>query len=818
MIEEFEVSDNASASFDIKKFLFRSLSYWKWFLLLLALGVFYVYQKNIREEFSYRLGTKISVEDDSNPLFTSNASLTFNWGGVTSKVQTMIVTLKSHSHHEKVVDRLEFYKSYLKEGRFTKQDIYKAAPFRFDDEYESPQLLNIPIKITCLNADSYEMEVAFLNNSARVQNYMTKEVSSVEVPLGIFKKQFKFGDPIKLPFLKGAINLAENRKAIPGQHYYIQFSNFDSVVSSYQARTSVNNTANSPILDIALIDKNTEKIVDYLNMMVLVLSEDQLNRKNQYATNAINFIDQQISRVKGELSDNANALNAYRKKNKIYSLDDESILLNDKLTKFDAQKESINRQLDYYANLKNYLSTSSSFTDIPAPSIAGIGDSNILTNVSKINALSVEKSQLQYSVRSETSVFNDLNRQIEGLKKVLQENISAATNGLRRELQSINEALSKVESQFSKLPEDQQQLITIQRQYSLSEKTYNVFLAKRGEAEIIKASNVSDILIIDPAKNTGAQVLGRNLNIRYLFSFFLALIIPLLVAFILTIIDHYIHSPVDLEKLSSIPLLGVIGKNHLDDNLVVHRHPKSAVAESFRAIRSNLQYFYKTHDKITGAKTMLVTSSVSGEGKTFCSINVATVFALSGKKTILLGLDLRKPKIYNDFKIQNDKGVVNYLIGEEKLETIIQKTHIEHLDVITSGPVPPNPSELLLSEKLNELITNLKTQYDYIILDSPPIGLVADALELMEYVDASLYVVRQDYTKRDMLNFINEKYKTKQIKNISIVYNGYDQKAKYGYGYGYGYGYNYGYGYGADENDQKNGIISKIIRFLKSNK
>ena len=172
--------------------------------------------------------------------------------------------------------------------------------------------------------------------------------------------------------------------------------------------------------------------------MVLVLSEDQLNRKNQYATNAINFIDQQISRVKGELSDNANALNAYRKKNKIYSLDDESILLNDKLTKFDAQKESINRQLDYYANLKNYLLTSSSFTDIPAPSIAGIGDSNILTNVSKINALSVEKSQLQYSVRSETSVFNDLNRQIEGLKTVILENISSVTKELNRELEILN--------------------------------------------------------------------------------------------------------------------------------------------------------------------------------------------------------------------------------------------------------------------------------------------------------------------------------------------------------------------------------------------
>ena len=580
MIEEFEVSESSSSSFDIKKFLFRALSYWKWFLVLLAIGIFLVYQKNIREEFSYRLGTKISVEDDSNPLFTSTQSLTFNWGGVTAKVQTMIVTLKSRTHHEKVVDRLEFYKSYLKQGRFRKQDIYKAAPFRFDHDYEFPQLINIPIKVTFLDADSYELDVNFLSPTAKAQNYMTKDVSSIDVPMGIFKKQFKLGDSINLPFLKGVLKLADHRKAVPGEEYFIQFSDFDSVVSSYQGRTSVTNTSSSPILDITLIDKNTEKIVDYLNTMVTILSEDQLNRKNQYATNAITFIDEQIARVKNELSDNAEALNDYRKKTKIYSLDSESETLNDKLTKLDAEKESINRQLSYYSSLKNYLLTSSTFTEIPAPSIAGIDDGNILNNVSKINELSVQKSKLQYSVRSDASVFNDLNRQIEGLKNVLQENISAASNGLRRELQTVNNALSNVESQFSKLPEDQQKLITIERQYSLSEQTYNVFLAKRGEAEIIKASNVSDILIIDPAKNTGATVLGRNLNVRYVFALFAALLIPLLIAFVLTFLDNSIHSPVDIEQLSSIPLLGVIGKNNLDDNLVVHRKPKSAVAES----------------------------------------------------------------------------------------------------------------------------------------------------------------------------------------------------------------------------------------------
>jgi polysaccharide biosynthesis transport protein len=309
----------------------------------------------------------------------------------------------------------------------------------------------------------------------------------------------------------------------------------------------VGNSTNSPILDITLIDKNTQKIVDYLNGIVTVLSEDQLNRKNQYATNAIAFIDEQILRVRGELTDNAEALNDYRKKNKIYSLDGESGQLNEKLVKLDAEKESITRQLTYYSSLKNYLLTSSSFTEIPAPSIAGIGDANILGNVSKINDLSVQKSKLQYSVRSDASVFNDLNRQIEGLKNVLLENISSVTNGLKREFETVNSKLSDVESQFSKLPEDQQQLITIKRQYSLSEQTYNAFLAKRGEAQMIKASNVSDILVIDAAKNTGAEVISRNLNVRYVFAFFAALMIPLLFAFVLTFLDVVLHRFVDIK-------------------------------------------------------------------------------------------------------------------------------------------------------------------------------------------------------------------------------------------------------------------------------
>lgn len=226
------------------------------------------------------------------------------------------------------------------------------------------------------------------------------------------------------------------------------------------------------------------------------------------------------------------------------------------------------------------------------------------------------------------------------------------------------------------MPKDQQNLLDIQRQYLLNEKTYNLFLSKRGEADIIKAATVSDIIWIDSAKNTGAQPIDLKLSSRYVFAIAGGLIPPLLLALLVTFFDTRIHNPQNLENLTNIPLLGVIGKNSLDNNLVVHRKPKSAVAEAFRAIRSSLQYMYKQHD-VTSTKTVMVTSSVSGEGKTFCSINIATVFALGGKRTVLVGLDLRKPKIFGDFEIENDIGAVNYLIGQKTLEEVTQKLKLK---------------------------------------------------------------------------------------------------------------------------------------------
>ena len=799
-------------NFNFKEFVFRAVSYWKWLLLGLCIAFYVVYHQNIRREFPYTLGASVTVQDDKNPLFTANTSLVFNYGGISGKVQEVLLNLTSRKHHEKVVDSLKLYLTYLQQGRFYKTDIYKEAPFMFQGKADSYQVIGHPLKITLLSENRFQVTYDFGElNVVAAQNYRNKKVQYINLKESVFSEEYNFGDYIDLPFLKGRLLKRNEIALVPQSEYFIQFNNFDNTVSSFMQSYAVRNEMNSPLLTIRLTNKNKSKIVDYINTSVFILDRDQLQRKNQYAINTIEFIDKQLSRVKGELTKKADSLNDFMRVNKIFDIESESALLTSKIEEYKNQKDVLTEQLLALDLLKNYLITNNDYSALQVPSTTGISETNIGTNVSKIILLSAEKSKLAYSVRDNVSVFDDLNRQISALKLVVLENIASEKFNIQSQLKSVNSKIYNSESEFSTIPESQQRLRAIEREYLLSQSTYDLYLAKRGEADLIKASNVSDIVLIEPAKDTGQGRNAVNLNIRYVFAFFAVLIPLFLVAFVVTFFDNKLHAPGDLEDLSSIPLLGVIGQNDTANNLAVFNKSQSAMAEAFRAIRSSLQFKYKKHD-LEGSKTVLITSSISGEGKTFTAINIASVFALSGKRTVLVGLDLRKPRIFDDFELKNEIGVVNYLIGQNSLGDIVQQTKVENLDIITSGPIPPNPSELLISEIMDALIAELKEKYDYIILDTPPVGLVADALELLEYADASLYVVRQDYTQKEMLTLINEKHKNGVVKNISFIYNFYNLKGKYGYGYGYGYG---DYANGYHDVAEKKSFFNKLLSVIK---
>nr|WP_317041531.1 polysaccharide biosynthesis tyrosine autokinase [Flavobacterium cucumis] len=754
----------------------------------------------------------IVVEDQNNPFFTSNTSLVFNWGGTSDKVQTIITALKSRSHNEVVVDKLQYYIKYLKQGEYFFQDAYGEVPFYVKIDKSKGQLFGRPIKIKFLSPTQYELSVAFDESTVvPLMHYADLSVSEFKVQNKEFKQIFKVGQNIKLPFLHLELLVHPEAFDYVGSEYYVQFDDFNATVAAYKSIDVAADAKALSVVRLQLEGPNKHRLVEYLNVTVDVLRKNQLDSKNLFANNTINFIDSTLVQMEGQIKEAEGELKEFRKGKNILGLEEGSSMLSEKLSSYDLQKDEIDRKLAYYNLLKNYLIKSTDYSKLPAPTVAGIEDPNIIGNVSRLIQLSTERSKMAYAVKNK-DMFSDFDSDIEAVKSVLLENIASSKSALLIDLSIVNKNLSIAEGQASLLPEQKQEHLKITRKYNLKDKIYSTFLEKRSEAEIVKAANISDINFLDKAKDVGGGLRGPKTSINYILAAFLGFFIPLMVVFLMTLLDNNINTIEDIQKLTKIPVIGVVGKKNTLNNLSVFEKPKSPLSESFRAIRSSLQFLYKKQNR-QGAKTLMLTSSVSGEGKTFCSINLATVFAMSDKKTVILGLDLRKPRIFGDFNIDNIVGVVNYLIGQKSIDEVIQKTHIPNLDVIPSGPIPPNPSELLMGETMGEMIAALKLQYDYIILDTPPVGLVSDALELAHFCDATLYITRQGFTKKGMLSVVNEKHKRGELHNISILLNGFKNTAKYGYNYGYGYGA-YGEGYYNDREEPKG--WKKIIQKIKS--
>ena len=814
-LKDFSIFENQS-TFDFKGFLLKIAGYWKWFLISLAICFFIAYQVNIRKEKIYGLETLISVKEESNPLFTSNTSLTFNWGGVSDEVQTITTTLQSRSHNELVVEKLQYYIDYLVQGEYNLIDAYGAVPFELELDKKKGQLTGALISITFVSESVYELKITFENSSVPLIHYADASRSTTNVVVGEFKKRFKVGQEVVLPFLNWRLNIKDNPGFYKGNEYFVRFNDFDGTVSNYKGIAVRADDKGGSVLTLSMQGTNKARLVDYLNATVKMLIKRQLDSKNQFATNTIAFIDSTLVSMESQLKETGNELKSFRKDKNIIDVEDGGVKFSDRILKYDVEKDEITRKIAYYNSLRSYLKSSVDYSKLPAPSVAGIEDPNIVVNVSKLIALSAQRSEMAYAVKSE-KIFKDFDNQMLAVKNVLLENIVTAKQSLQYDLATVNSKIGASESVIKQLPEDQQELIKIKRKYDLSDNIYTTFLQKRSEADIVKAANLSDIHFIDPAKDVGGGLIGPKTSVNYVLALFLGILIPLIVVLIIFFINNSIQNTEELSNLTNIPLIGVIGVNRDKTALAVYNKPKSALSESFRAIRSSLQFLYKKQN-VDGAKTLMITSSVSGEGKTYCSINIATVFALSEKKTVIVGLDLRKPKLFEEFNLNNDKGVVNYLINESSVDEITNATEIPFLDVILSGPIPPNPAELIISERLGDLMRELKQKYDYIILDTPPVGLVSDALELDQYCDVTLYIVRQNFSKKDMITLLNNRVKRGELKNTSIVLNGFENKAKYGTGYGYGYGYGYGnntYAEGDHEKEPVVSTISKVVKWLK---
>ncbi len=813
-----ENNHNQEETIDIKKFVFKILSNWYWFVITVFIALGITYNINKYSDPVYRVTASILIKDRNSSMSGGVESIIQELGlyrrGRMKKVENEMAILKSYTLANKAINALDFEISYFSVGRIMTLERYKIAPFKVELDTSKYNVKGYPIYVKILSNKEYKLEIDGnykVNTIMKFGELFENESFAFRITLTDFYKP----DDINMNYL-----------------YYFVINDKNALSNLYRSKLSIETSEKkSSFLILSIQGLTPQKEVDYLNKLCDVYIQSDLDEKNQIAVNTIKFIDEQLANIADSLSNVENKLEAFRQYNKIIDISKEGMAIFERLEKLQSEKAKIKIKKDYYTYLKNYLTDNDDASDIITPSVMGINDPSLNNLVAQLNGLYSEKGVTEYSSTENNPALSLINLKIENIRLALIENVNNLIKTTDLTLDNINERIAKVDIEIQKLPITEKQLLNIQRKFVLNDNLYTYLLEKRAEAGISKASNIPENKIIDRAMVENAAQIAPKKSLNYIISVIIAVLIPLIIIILRDFFNDKIVERKDIESSTKVPIIGTIGHNDKKIEKVVYEKPKSSIAESFRTIRTNLQYM--NADKKDNCMIITINSTVSGEGKTFCAINLATIFALSSKKTLLIGLDLRKPKLHKEFDNDNSVGLSTYLIGNNTKEEIIQHTEIENLDFMASGPIPPNPAELIETEKMKDLVENLKKEYDFIIMDTPPIALVTDALLLSKFAMTNVFVVRQNYSTKTVLRFINDLFHNKEMHSLSILINDvkvpsyYGYRTGYGYkyggaGYNYGYGYGYGYGHGYYEDDEEkekqNKLINRLLRIMKIKK
>ena len=544
----------------------------------------------------------------------------------------------------------------------------------------------------------------------------------------------------------------------------------------------------SSVLKISTITKVPEKGRDYINSLMQSYIDYDLNEKNKIQENSIAFIEEQLGFLEDSMKSKQRELLNFKVENQLLDVSAEFSSILTKMSALDERNAELDYQLKYFQEIKEYMEKKSKdFSDVIAPSVIGVPDPLLNGLIQNLVTLSQDRRKLLATVNENHPEVIKIDVQMEKVQDALFENVVNLIDNTRNQKTSVLREIRNYDSQFATLPESESQYTDIFREFQLRENLFTYLLEKRVEAGIARAANVSDNAILDLAKR-GTLVFPKKTQ-NYGLAIALGFLLPFGFIVLRDMFDDTIKDQRDLKKHFMIPQLGVIGYSTKETNMVVLEHPKTAVAESFRSLRSAITYLASGKN----TKKILVTSSVSGEGKTFTSLNLASAMALGSKKTVVVGADLRRPKLASYFNYSDKVGLSTYLIGKASAEEIIIPSQHENLFFVPSGVIPPNPAELLQTPKLLEFLAYLEERFDIIVFDTPPMGLVSETIDLMRLFDINLYVVRQNYTVKDHLVMINDLFNNKQVKSVYGVFNGIINSGYHYEGYNYGYGNTYLY-------------------------
>jgi capsular exopolysaccharide synthesis family protein len=782
--------DTAGMQINMKRILARAIRFWYLIALSLLVAMLTAYLINRYSQRIYPVKAAIIIkENDENvgAKFLYDNELLNPYRNFYNEIYIM----KSYPLLQEVLESLGFEISFHREGDIVTTEYYESE---------------FPVKVNVIDGHKniYGKRLYFVVND---DQHFTLQHITEEDTEGKEFTNLVFGDTVTVNGYTLLIQKQGDLNEIKRKRFTVKFHNPVSLAKLYSNRLSATwAEQGAAVVNLEISGPVAQKEIDFLNKFIERYQFYDVEKKNKAATMAMKFLDGQLFVIGDSLKQYEDQVENFKRKNIITNLEEETNRLYEKLVEFEDQKFQYKLTDNYYGYIEKLL-IADQYEGVFTPSSVGITDNVIATLITEIITLQSQVNLYKSNRTKGVDKLEDNPRLIEMSQRIkyLKGDIRKTIQNSRKTQQInqafINDQIRMVEQQLKKLPRTERELVAIQRNYALRENLYVFLLQKRTEAGLSKASTTSDIMVVNPPMASGST--SPRVSRNYVSAVGLGFIIPFLIFVLLEVANTRIQSKDDIEKLTDVPVIGGIGHNIASDPLIVYRKPRSAMAESFRALRSNLNYFTGNKDK----KVFMITSSIPGEGKSFTTLNIATVLALAGKKTVILGADLRKPKLFDDLNLNNDIGLSQYLSDMVQLDTIIQKSEIEGLYLIAGGPMPPNPSELLLRPAMTKLLTELRERFDFVVIDTPPLTYVTDAFVLAEFVDHTLFVVRQDYTPKAALQYLQDFYRSDKLTKVSILFNDLRKSGLgYGYsGYGYGYGYGYSYGYGVYGNKKSGG-------------
>lgn len=730
----------------------------------------------------YEVSSSILIkEDNMQGRGNMNDYLNSSLFGTNQNFQNELWVLQSSPVIDKTVKNLDLSVTYLRKEGFQYRDAYKNVPFKVLYSPNHVQPINAVFNITFLKNDEFrlvaEAEVAsFYLYSTNEYKYQKSDWT--------FNYVGKTGKLVETPDLSFIIE-KDSLSFIPdgdASKYSFQFVDLNALANGYKNAFQYSVVdKKATVIKITLQTESVEKGIDLVNGLMDVYSQQNLERKNHIASITIDYIEKQLGEISDSLNLTEDNLQRFRSSNQLLNVNEQASGISAQYLELQNERAELITRKRYYDYVSDYLGKNEDFSNMVVPASMGIQDQILNNLMSELITAQAQRSNLIENKQEKNPLVKKLDIQIANAKRTISDNISAVRQTTDISIDEMNKRIGRIEARISNLPKTQRQLGGIERKYRLNDAIYNYLLEKRAEAKITKASNLPDNMIIETAKASSSPV-SPNKKKNYFLALVMGMGLPFGFLILKNLLNNKVETQDDIEKITDAPVVGKILHNYKKSNNIMFEYPKSPIAESYRALRTNLDFYLKGGHR----KVILVTSCIESEGKSFTALNIAMSYAQMNRKTILLDFDLRKKKSFFNNETDSHDGISSYLINKVTLEDIILKSPHEKLDYICSGPIPPNPAEMVAFDESYQLIENLKEYYDYIILDTPPLAQVTDGYLLMKMADLKVLVVKYNFSKKNVLSIVMKDLRQKEIGNVCLVLN--DNRVK-GDQYGYGYGY-----------------------------